>query len=72
MLVGAGPFAGESAADSIGAILHKDVDLARLPHGTPPMVRHVLGRCLERDKAKRYRDIGDVRPHHPELGLGEV
>jgi len=60
-LAGAGPFAGETVSDSIGAILHKDVDLDRLPAGTPPAVRHVIGRCLARDKALRYRDIGDVR-----------
>ena len=60
-LAGAGPFVGETVSDSIGAILHKDVDLDRLPAGTPPMVRHVVGRCLARDKDQRYRDIGDVR-----------
>jgi serine/threonine protein kinase/Tol biopolymer transport system component len=61
MLTSVGPFAGETATDSIGAILHKDVDLTRLPANTPPMVSHVLARCLQRDKSKRYRDIGDVR-----------
>ncbi len=60
-LTGIGPFAGETATDSIGAVLHKDVDLARLPAGTPSGVRLVLGRCLEREKAKRWRDVGDVR-----------
>ena len=60
MLTGIGPFHGETATDSIGAILHKDVDLGLLPKGTPVGVRRVLKRCLERDKAKRYRDIGDV------------
>jgi len=61
MLVGASPFHGETASDSIGAVLHKDIDLNLLPAGTPPMVRHVLARCLERNREKRYRDIGDVR-----------
>ncbi len=61
MLTGIGPFHGETATDSIGAILHKDVDLARLPAGTPAQVRRVLKRCLARDKQERYRDIGDVR-----------
>nr|NIV48033.1 protein kinase [Gammaproteobacteria bacterium] len=61
MLVGASPFHGETASDSIGAVLHKDIDLSLLPAGTPPMVRHVLARCLERNREKRYRDIGDVR-----------
>ncbi|MFH2052553.1 MAG: protein kinase [bacterium] len=60
-LAGAGPFVGETASDSIGAILHKNVDLDRLPAGTPPMVRRVINRCLARDKTLRYRDIGDVR-----------
>jgi serine/threonine-protein kinase len=61
MLVGAGPFHGETASDSIGAVLHKEVDLNLLPPGTPPLVRHVLVRCLERNRDNRYRDIGDVR-----------
>ncbi|MDX2474029.1 MAG: protein kinase, partial [Candidatus Krumholzibacteria bacterium] len=61
MLVGASPFHGETASDSIGAVLHKEVDLNLLPPDTPPLVRHVLVRCLERNRDNRYRDIGDVR-----------
>jgi len=61
MLTGASPFQGETATDSIGAVLHKDIDVSRLPNGTPSNVHHVLMRCLERDKSKRFRDIGDVR-----------
>ena len=60
MLTGIGPFNGDTVSDSIGAILHKDVDLNLLPAETPPSVRRVLSRCLERDKAKRLRDIGDA------------
>lgn len=61
MLTGASPFRGETASDSIGAVLHKEIDLNLLPVGTPPLVRHVLVRCLERNRDNRYRDIGDVR-----------
>ena len=61
MLTGASPFAGETASDSIGAVLHKSFDLDRLPTETPPHVRRVLERCLQRDKSQRYRDIGDAR-----------
>jgi len=61
MLVGSNPFKGETATDSIGAVIHKDIDLSYLPNGTPSNVHHVLTRCLERDKNKRFRDIGDVR-----------
>lgn len=61
MLIGASPFHGETATDSIGAVLHKDLDLGLLPPGAPPNVRRVLERCLVRDKNLRFRDIGDVR-----------
>ncbi len=61
MLAGASPFRGETATDSIGAVLHKDIDLNLIPPEAPHMVRHVLVGCLERNKADRYRDIGDVR-----------
>jgi len=60
MLIGASPFVGETISDSIGAVLHKSLDLDRLPSGTPANVRRALRRCLERDNAKRYRDIGDA------------
>ncbi|MEM9065002.1 MAG: protein kinase [Planctomycetota bacterium] len=60
MLCGYSPFRGESVTDSIGAILHKDVDLTRLPNGVPASARRVLHRSLQRDKNKRYRDIGDA------------
>jgi Tol biopolymer transport system component len=60
-LTGASPFIGETATDSIGAILHKDVDLKHLPTETPEGVRRVIARCIERDKSMRLRDIGDAR-----------
>jgi Tol biopolymer transport system component len=61
MLTGGNPFVGESVSDSIGAVIHKAIDLDALPSQMPPMIRHVIRRCIQRDLAKRYRDIGDVR-----------
>ena len=61
MLTGASPFVGETVSDSIGAVLHKTIELDRLPDAAPPGLRRVLARCVERDKNQRYRDIGDVR-----------
>ena len=61
MLTGASPFVGETVSDSIGAVLHKDVDLARLPSDTPRQVRRVVTRCVERDRNLRYHHIGDAR-----------
>jgi Tol biopolymer transport system component/predicted Ser/Thr protein kinase len=60
-LTGASPFVGETVSDSIGAILHKQLDFDRLPPQTPRALRRVLERCVVRDKQHRYRDIGDVR-----------
>ena len=60
-LTGASPFMGETATDSIGAILHKEVDLDRLPAATPPNVRRLIERCLARDKRQRLQAIGDAR-----------
>ena len=54
-------FEGETVSDSIGAILHKDPEWARLPADTPPQVRQLLIRCLERDREARLHDIADAR-----------
>jgi serine/threonine-protein kinase len=61
MLTGASPFAGETVSDSVGAVLHKDLDLDRLPRDTPARVRRVLRRCLTRDRSRRLQSIGDAR-----------
>jgi serine/threonine protein kinase len=61
MLTGDTAFGGETVADAIGATLHKNIDFKRLPSDTPRYVRHMLQRCLERDRKKRLRDIGDIR-----------
>jgi len=60
-LSGARLFAGETATDSIGAILHKEPEWALLPPHTPPTVQLLLRRCLAKDRNKRLRDIGDAR-----------
>lgn len=70
-LTGTSPFIGETATDSIGAILHKDVDLARLPPGTPVALRRLLVRCLERDRNERLRDMGDARIELRDARSGE-
>jgi Tol biopolymer transport system component len=61
MLTGAMPFCGETAADAIGATLHKELDFALLPPGAPAAIRRLLERCLVKDKHQRLRDIGDAR-----------
>lgn len=54
-------FQGETASDTIAKILERDIDWSRLPKQTPPRIRELLGRCLEKDAKRRLRDIGDAR-----------
>jgi eukaryotic-like serine/threonine-protein kinase len=60
-LVGAAPFPGETSSDVIAAILERDPDFSALPAKTPTRVRELLVKCLEKDSARRLRDIGDAR-----------
>ena len=50
-----------SVQDIIAAVLRQDPDWNALPADTPPAIRELLRRCLEKDVRKRQRDIGDVR-----------
>ncbi len=61
LLTGDNPFRGDTVADSVGAIMHRDPDLDSLPPGTSPAVKRVLRRCLTRERAHRLHDIADVR-----------
>jgi eukaryotic-like serine/threonine-protein kinase len=61
MLTGRTAFAGETLPDTLAAIMTRTPDLAALPAGTPPAVRRLLARCLERDPTRRLRDIGEAR-----------
>ena len=60
MLTGRSTFEGETVSDTLAAVLRADLDWSRLPAGTPPKVRRLLERCLERDPRRRLRDIGDA------------
>jgi serine/threonine protein kinase/Tol biopolymer transport system component len=61
MITGRMAFAGATISDTIAAILERSPDWTALPPATPPPVRRVLARCLEKDPKQRWRDIGDVR-----------
>jgi serine/threonine protein kinase/Tol biopolymer transport system component len=61
MLAGRRPFVGETLSDTLAAVLTHDPDLSALPSTTPPAVRTLLARCLQRDVKLRLRDIGEAR-----------
>ena len=61
MLTGRRAFRGATMTDVSAAILTADPDWTALPAGTPPHVRRVLERTLQKDPKRRARDIADVR-----------
>jgi len=61
MLTGRPLFVGESMADTLAKVLHCDVGYEALPSATPPAIRRLLRRCLERPLNRRLCDIGDAR-----------
>jgi eukaryotic-like serine/threonine-protein kinase len=61
MLTARRPFVGEDVTDVMAAILAREPDLTALPATTPPVIRRLLQRCLQKDRSERLRDIGDAR-----------
>ena len=66
-LTGVRAFGGDSFSEVAGAITAKEVDLKRIPVGTPLRVRRLLERCLRKDPRERLRDVGDARLELEEL-----
>jgi serine/threonine protein kinase/Tol biopolymer transport system component len=60
MLTGRPAFAAATIADTIAAVLERDPDWSALPRETPTTTTRLLRRCLQRDLARRLRDIGDA------------
>jgi Tol biopolymer transport system component len=54
-------FEGETVTDVLSAVVRSEPDWRALPAETPPALRRLLQRCLQKDAAKRLRDIGDAR-----------
>ncbi|MCX6562565.1 MAG: serine/threonine-protein kinase [Candidatus Aminicenantes bacterium] len=54
-------FAGETMTEMLAAVLDKDPDWGALPATVPENVKHMLRRCLEKNRRFRLRDIGDAR-----------
>jgi serine/threonine protein kinase len=61
MLTARRAFAGEDVADTLAAIVRADPDWSALPADTPPAIRTLLRRCLEKDRRERLPDLGAAR-----------
>ena len=60
MLTARRAFPGATLSDTIVSILEREPDWTALPAATPPGLRRLLRRCLEKDAHKRLRDMGDA------------
>jgi len=54
-------FQGETANDSMGAIMHKEPEWSLLPPSTPPTIQLLLRRCLTKERKRRLHDVADAR-----------
>ena len=61
MLGGKRVFGGETASETLAAVMLQEPDWDRLPTDLPSKLDNLVRRCLEKDPRERVRDIGDVR-----------
>jgi serine/threonine protein kinase len=60
MLTSRRAFPGETAFDTMAAILEREPDWSALPHTVSPSEERLLVYTLQRDPKRRLRDIGDA------------
>ena len=60
MLTGQRLFRGKTVSHVLGAVLQVEPNWKALPAGTPASLRKLLARCLEKERKRRLRDIGDA------------
>ncbi len=61
MLGGRKAFDGETVTDVLGAIVHKEPEVDKLPADVPRRIRDLIERCLQKDQSRRLQSIGDAR-----------
>jgi len=61
MLSGRRAFPGPSRSEAIAAVLEHEPTWEALPAATPPSIRKLLQRSLEKDRGRRLHDMGDAR-----------
>jgi len=62
MLTGTHPFARGSMLETANAILNEPAPSVQgTDSDTSPMLAHIVARCLEKERERRYQSLGDVR-----------
>jgi len=60
MLAGMRAFGGDTISDTLVQVITREPDWTCLPPSTPPAIRRLLRRCLQKDARRRLRDLGDA------------
>jgi dipeptidyl aminopeptidase/acylaminoacyl peptidase len=61
LLTGRAAFGGATVSDVLVRVLSGDADWTALPPATPPAIRRLLRRCLEKERRRRLHAIADAR-----------
>jgi len=61
MLTGKQLYKGETVSETMAAVMMKEPALDALPAKSPPAIRNLLRRCLDKDARQRLRDMGEAR-----------
>jgi serine/threonine-protein kinase len=61
MLTGARAFQGDDVSDTLAAVLRGEPSWTALPTDTPPPIRRLLRRCLEKDRKRRLDSAAAAR-----------
>jgi Tol biopolymer transport system component len=61
MLTGTRAFGGDDVSDTLASVLKSEPEWNLLPATTPPAVRRLLRRSLDKDRTRRLHDIADAR-----------
>jgi serine/threonine-protein kinase len=67
-LAGKRAFQGETISDMLALVLKSEPDWSGLPANTPPNIRTLVRRCLQKNKKNRLHDIADARIEIEEAG----
>ncbi len=71
LLTGRMMYTGETVSETLASVIKDQVDLSALPSDTPPAIRRLLKRCLEKDPQRRLQAIGEARIAIDDIGVEE-